>query len=84
MSALGQKRTCAVQKGMSECSASDRIAAAPLISVMNSRRLIASPEASDMNIVAVQMRAVKGCPMSVLGQKRTHALVYPARKGRDC
>src|SRR5215831_10997494 len=31
------------------------------------------PEASDMSIVAVQMRAVKGCPMSALGQKQTCA-----------
>src|SRR5262245_24538012 len=47
------------------------IAAAPTISVTNSRRLIAAPETSDRGIVAVQVRAVKGCPMSALGQKRT-------------
>jgi hypothetical protein len=27
-----------------------------------------------MSIVAVQMRAVKGCPMSALGQKQTYAV----------
>src|SRR5262245_16535060 len=44
---------------------------------MNSRRLIASPEAKDRGIVAVQMRIVKGCPMSALGHKQT----YAAQKG---
>jgi len=41
---------------------------------MNSRRLIASPEAQDRGIVAAQMRVVKGCPMSALGQKQTCAV----------
>src|SRR5262245_17623411 len=41
---------------------------------MKSRRRICRPEASDRGIVAVQMRAVKGCPMSALGQKQTHAV----------
>jgi len=41
---------------------------------MNLRRLIASPEARDTDIVAVRMRVVKRCPMSALGHKQTFAL----------
>jgi hypothetical protein len=41
---------------------------------MNSRRLIASPEAQERGIVTGQMTLVKGCPMSALGQKRTCAV----------
>src|SRR5262245_30802469 len=41
---------------------------------MKSRRRIAAPKASDGNIVAIQMRVVKGCPMSALGQKQTYAV----------
>src|SRR5215813_8698824 len=49
------------------------MAAAPQSKLMNSRRLIASPE-SRRGIVTVQTRLVKGCPMSALGHKRTYAV----------
>jgi len=41
---------------------------------MNSRRLIASPEAHAKGIVAIQMMVVKGSPMSALGHKQTYAV----------
>src|SRR5262245_53636742 len=41
---------------------------------MSSRRRTATPEAQDRGIVAGQMRVVKGCPMSALGQKQTCAV----------
>src|SRR5262245_32760779 len=44
------------------------------MTLMKSRRLIASPEGSGQCIVAVRMRVVKGCSMSALGQKRTWAV----------
>src|SRR5262249_4251046 len=45
----------------------------PPRSLMNSRRVIASPEACDKAIVAVQTRPSKGQTMSALGQKQTYA-----------
>jgi hypothetical protein len=63
--------------GIADCCAraASGHAATPLINVMNSRRLIAAPETSDRGIVAAQMRAVKGWPMSALGQKHTSTLL---------
>jgi len=49
-------------------------AAAPPSKLVNSRRLIASLEAQDRRIIAVQIRVVKGCPMSALGHQRTFAV----------
>jgi hypothetical protein len=50
-------------------------AAAPLTSLMNSRRLIASPEAQDKASSRLKLAHFKGPqPMSALGQKRTFAL----------
>src|SRR4029453_14045163 len=66
--------------GMLGCRArttSGQPTAAPPRSVKNSRRLILAPEAQDRGIVAVQVRVVKGCSVSVLGHKRTFSLQQP-------
>src|SRR5262245_48121910 len=65
--------------GIARCCARAAIghAGTPPTRLMNSRRLIAAPEAWDTGIVAAQMRVVKGCSMSALGQKQAFALHQP-------